>query len=223
MKKIIIAIDGSSSCGKSTLARTLAQKLKYRFIDTGAMYRAVTLFFLENDVDIHDAEQVVLALSQISITFQNIEGQNTTFLNGNNVEQKIRTMQISRMVSEVARIPEVRRFLVAQQHAMGKDKGIVMDGRDIGSVVFPNAELKLFISASLQSRTDRRYNELIERGESITRDAVRENLKKRDLIDSNRADSPLIRAKDAIGLDTTYLTREEMINIALQLVKNIID
>ncbi|MBT8219104.1 MAG: (d)CMP kinase [Bacteroidia bacterium] len=223
MNKIIIAIDGSSSCGKSTLARTLARKLGYRFIDTGAMYRAVTLYILENNVDIKDAEQIALALSRITISFENINGQNTAFLNGTNVEKKIRTMRISHMVSEIARIPEVRRFLVAQQHVMGKDKGIVMDGRDIGSVVFPSAELKLFISASLESRTERRAAELIERGESITKEAVRENLKKRDLIDSTRADSPLIRAKDAIGLDTTHLTRDQMIEIALQMVKNLID
>lgn len=222
LKKIIIAIDGSSSCGKSTLAKSLAKTLGYKYIDTGAMYRAVTLYVLQNDVDIRDEEQIAIALSKVTISFQNINGYNTTFLNGMNVEREIRKMDISNFVSQVAMIPLVRHFLVKQQLKMGQDKALVMDGRDIGSIVFPDAELKLFISASLNARTDRRYQELLNRGESITWDEVKSNLKMRDQIDSTRKESPLVRAKDSIGLDTSHLSQIQMSEIALQLVRNII-
>lgn len=222
LKKIIIAIDGASSCGKSTLAKSLATKLGYAFVDSGAMYRVVTLYLLRNEISI-EAEAVTHALPNIQISFQNIDGKNTAFLNGENVETDIRTMHISNHVSEVAVISQVRKFIVAQQKAMSKEKGVVMDGRDTGTVVFPDAELKLFISASVETRTDRRYKELLDRGFEITRQEVHDNLQKRDRIDSTREESPLIRAKDAIGLDTTHLTPEAALEIALRLANNSIN
>jgi len=221
-KKIIIAIDGSSSCGKSTLAKSLAHTLGYGFVDSGAMYRMVTLYFLQNNVPLEE-KSIQSALQQISMKFKNIDGQNIAFLNNQHVEKDIRTMEVSDYVSNVAIISDVRKFVVKQQKAMSKDKGVVMDGRDTGTVVFPDAELKLFISASIETRTERRHQELLDRGFDISAKEVEENLQKRDHIDSTREDSPLLRAKDAIGLDTTHLTREEVYNIALRLAKNIID
>lgn len=221
-KKIIIAIDGSSSCGKSTLAKSLAQTLGYAFVDSGAMYRMVTLYFQRNNVPLEE-KAIADALAQISLTFKNIDGQNIAFLNGDHVEKAIRTMEVSGYVSEVAVISQVRKFVVKQQKAMSIDKGVVMDGRDTGSVVFPDAELKLFVSASLETRTKRRHRELLDRGFDISYAEVQENLEKRDHIDSTREDSPLMRAKDAIGLDTTHLTKPEVYEIALRLAKNIID
>jgi len=222
LKKIIIAIDGASSCGKSTLAKSLAKQLGYRFVDSGAMYRVVTLYFLRHDIPLEE-DSIAEALPHIHITFENIEGKNTAFLNGENVESEIRTMKVSDHVSDVAKISSIRKFAVEQQKAIGHQKAVVMDGRDIGTVVFPNAELKLFISASAEVRTDRRYKELLDRGFKITRDEVFDNLQKRDLIDSSRKDSPLIRAVDAIGLDTTHLTTQEALDIALRLAQNVID
>ena len=221
LKKIIIAIDGASSCGKSTLAKTLAQQLGYVFVDSGAMYRAFTLYLLRNNIALEE-DAITEALSNIHISFKNIDGKNTAFLNGKNVETDIRTMNISDNVSEVAVLSIVRKFVVAQQKAMSTQKGVVMDGRDTGTVVFPNAELKLFISAAIETRTDRRYKELLDRGFKITRQEVHDNLQKRDHIDSTRQDSPLIRAKDAIGLDTTHLTPTAALEIALRLAKNAI-
>lgn len=186
------------------------------------MYRMVTLYFLQNNVPLEE-KSIQSALQQISMKFKNIDGQNIAFLNNQHVEKDIRTMEVSDYVSNVAIISDVRKFVVKQQKAMSKDKGVVMDGRDTGTVVFPDAELKLFISASIETRTERRHQELLDRGFDISAKEVEENLQKRDHIDSTREDSPLLRAKDAIGLDTTHLTREEVYNIALRLAKNIID
>lgn len=221
MKKIIIAIDGASSCGKSTLAKSLAAELGYAFVDSGAMYRVVTLYLLRHSIAIEPAA-IAAVLPEIKISFQHIDGKNTAFLNGENVETDIRTMNVSNHVSDVAVISLVRKFVVAQQKAMSLKKAVVMDGRDTGTVVFPDAELKLFISASAETRTDRRYQELLDRGFEITKQEVHDNLQKRDHIDSTRADSPLIRAKDAIGLDTTHLTPEGVLEIALRLAQNAI-
>jgi cytidylate kinase len=219
MKRIIIAIDGYSSCGKSTLAKALAKELHYAYVDTGAMYRAVTLYFLDNDVDFNEKEEVAEALMKIEIHFERVAGQNHTFLNDNDVEAEIRTMRVSDMVSPVSTISEVRRFLVAQQQKMGHRKGVVMDGRDIGTVVFPKAELKIFLTADTDIRTQRRYDELKAKGQEIDFEIVRKNLIERDLIDSNRADSPLRQAEDAVLIDNSYLTPAEQLQKALDLVK----
>lgn len=222
MKKIVVAIDGHSSCGKSTLAKDLAAKLGYAYVDSGAMYRAVTLFFLENDIDIKDADAVDQALTQIKIHFERINNANHTFLNGEDVEKEIRTMRVSEFVSPVSTISAVRRFLVKQQQALGEQKGIVMDGRDIGTVVFPKAELKIFLTSNIEERTRRRYEELIAKGIKEDLQLVQKNLEERDHIDSTRADSPLTQAKGAILLDNTFLSREDQLNVALELAKRII-
>jgi CMP/dCMP kinase len=219
MKKIIIAIDGFSSCGKSTLAKALAKKLHYAYVDTGAMYRAVTLYFLDNDVDINDRESVKKALTQIELHFERTPTGNHIFLNGKDIEDEIRTMRVAEMVSPVATISVVRRAMVQQQQLMGRRKGIVMDGRDIGTVVFPDAELKIFLTADTQIRTQRRYDEMLAKGElNVSFEEVKNNLTERDLIDSNRADSPLRQAEDAILLDNSYLTPEEQLQKVLDLV-----
>lgn len=218
MKKIIIAIDGHSSCGKSTLAQDLAKKLHYIYVDTGAMYRAVTLYFIQNNIDINKETEVAAALCQISIIFKNINGKNHTFLNGLDVEDSIRSMEISQFVSEVSSISSVRRFLVKQQQALGESKGLVMDGRDIGSVVFPEAELKIFLTASPEVRAKRRMLDYRERDIQISEDEILQNLAHRDLIDSTRADSPLIQTKDAFLLDNSNLTKEEQLALIIQLI-----
>lgn len=225
-QKITIAIDGYSSCGKSTLAKELAKELQYVFIDSGAMYRGVTLFALENkwiDGDNVNQKKLILALPEIQLNFKlNSETKSPElYLNGKNVSKEIRTPKVSAHVSLVASIKEVREKLVASQREMGKKGGIVMDGRDIGSVVFPNAELKLFVTASADVRTERRYEELIFKGVSITKEEVKANLLKRDKIDSTRKESPLIQTKDAIILDNTHLDREEQLKVALELVSKI--
>lgn len=216
MKDIIVAIDGFSSCGKSTLARALAAKYHYAYVDSGAMYRAVTLYFLNNDVDWNDESQVTSALDHISIGFKfNPETDtNETYLNGLNVEYAIRDMRISAKVSEVSRIKAVRNALVQFQQDMGEHRGIVMDGRDIGTVVFPDAELKLFMTADTAVRVQRRYQELLEKGETITIEQVTENLAHRDHIDTTRAESPLRQAKDALVLDNTDFSQEEQLALA---------
>lgn len=219
MNKIIIAIDGYSSCGKSTIAKSLAEALDYIFIDTGAMYRAVTYFFLKNNIDVKDAAAVEKALEQISISFQKNENKNETYLNGENVEKAIRTMEVSSHVSPVAAVSAVRRAMVAQQQAIGVEKGVVMDGRDIGTVVFPDAEMKLFVTADPDIRAQRRHVELLKRGEQIDIESVKANLLERDEIDSNRADSPLRQAEDAIVLDTSHMTMEEQLDTAFKMVK----
>jgi cytidylate kinase len=218
VKKIIVAIDGFSSCGKSTMARQLAEKLGYVFIDSGAMYRAVTLYFLNNAIDFDDKEAIAKALENITITFKfNPEIEKAeTYLNGENVEQQIRTMEVSRNVSPVAAISDVRKFLVKQQQQMGTEKGIVMDGRDIGTVVFPNAELKIFLTANPEIRAQRRQKELEEKGQKLSIDEVRNNLQERDKIDSTREDSPLRQADDAKVLDNSDIDRDEQLAIVLK-------
>ena len=215
MGKITIAIDGYSSTGKSTIAKRLAASLNYIYVDTGAMYRAVTLFALQEgiiDKDGHlDEAALVDKLSEIHLQFVPNEetGRSEMYLNDNNVEQEIRTLHVSGFVSKVAAIKEVREKLVKMQQAMGKDKGIVMDGRDIGTVVFPEAELKLFMTASPETRATRRYKELLEKGEAVTYEEVLRNVEERDRIDSTRTVSPLTKAKDAIEFDNSDMGLEE--------------
>ena len=200
MKKIIIAIDGFSSCGKSTLAKQLAKELNYIFVDSGAMYRAITLFFLRNHIDWNKQKEVVKALSEIHLDFEykNDDNQSHILLNDENVDVLIRDMLISENVSAVATIKEVRDFAVAQQQLMGKKKGIVMDGRDIGTTVFPNAALKIFVTADIAVRVERRFKEMLEKNTLVTIDEIKNNLEMRDYIDSNREVSPLKKASDAI-------------------------
>jgi|TARA_B110000285_G_scaffold184065_1_gene208489 cytidylate kinase len=217
MKKIIIAIDGFSSCGKSTIANTLAQKLNYIYINTGAMYRAVTLYLLDNNIDYKDIEAVKSALPNIKIHFDfDVDKGNYTFLNDVNVEDEIRTMRVANAVSPVSSISEVRREMVCQQQEMGKIKGVVLEGRDIGTVVFPDAELKIFMTADVDIRTQRRYEESIKKGQDVSFEAVKRNLLERDRIDSTRKDSPLKQAEDARILDNSNLTPSEQLNLAYE-------
>ena len=214
MKKITIAIDGYSSCGKSTMAKDLAREVGYIYIDSGAMYRAVTLYCLENNLfteDGIDSERLAKEMPNLSISFElNLETQRPmTFLNGRNVENQIRTMEVSSHVSPVAALPFVREALVKLQQQMGEAKGIVMDGRDIGTVVFPNAELKIFVVASAEIRAQRRYDELKAKGQEASFEEILQNVKERDYIDQNRAVSPLKQADDALLLDNSNLTIEE--------------
>lgn len=217
-KKIIIAIDGFSSCGKSTLAKAMAKALAYVFVDTGAMYRAIALYFLRNNIPFNDTATIEAALHAIELRFKynNVSQKSDMYLNGENVEQEIREMQVSQKVSEVASIAAVRDFAVAQQQAMGVDKGIVMDGRDIGTVVFPNAELKLFVTADPTIRLERRYQELLQTNPAIQKEEVAANLQQRDLMDSTRAHSPLRQADDALVLDNTNLDRAQQFELAMQ-------
>lgn len=216
-KKIIITIDGWSSCGKSTLARQLAKKLGYVYVDSGAMYRAITLYFLRNHVDWTDTKEVNKALKEIHLDFHFNEKTETSeiFLNDENVEYVIRDLVVAEKVSDVAAIREVRSFAVAQQQKMGIKKGIVMDGRDIGTVVFPKAELKIFMTADNAVRVERRFRELYEKNPNITIEEVKSNLEMRDYIDSHREVSPLRKADDAIVLDNTNLTQEQQLHKAL--------
>lgn len=216
---MIIAIDGHSSCGKSTLAKALAKKLHYAYVDSGAMYRAVTLYFIENAVPYDAAAAVEEALSQIEIHFERVEGQNHTFLNGRDVERLIREMRVSDQVSPVSAIPAVRRAMVRQQQALGNRRSLVMDGRDIGTVVFPDAELKIFLTADLDVRTSRRHLELAAKGIDAEWEEIRENLNERDRIDSTRTDSPLRQAEDAVVIDNTLLSEDEQLEKALLLAK----
>lgn len=218
-KDIIIAIDGYSACGKSTTARLLAEKLEYVFIDTGAMYRAVTLYFLQNNINFNRHEEVIAGLQNIHIHFEyNKESKRPdTYLNNTCVEEEIRSLTVSECVSEVSAIPAVRKNMVAQQQLMGKNKRIVMDGRDIGTHVFPQAELKIFMTADLEVRVQRRVSELQKKGYNFIDAAeIRENLLHRDYVDSHRTDSPLTKATDAIELDTTYYTIPEQVEIVYQ-------
>lgn len=210
-KNLIIAIDGWSSCGKSTLAKALAYRLNYIYIDSGAMYRGVTVYFQENKVDINSDEALRSALSNISLEFRLVDGINTLFLNGANIEDAIRMPSVSADVSKVAALPLVRDFLQSKQREYGANRRIIMDGRDIGTVIFPNADLKIFVTASVEVRTERRYQELKNKGIDISRDAVEENLKMRDHIDSTRDHSPLRQANDATVLDNSTMTREEQL------------
>ncbi len=220
--KIIIAIDGYSSCGKSTLAKELAKKLGYNYIDSGAMYRAIALYFLRNQVDFSDHNKVLDAIANINLTFvfSEEEERSNIHLNDEDVEPYIRDMIVSEKVSEVAAIREVRSFAVAQQKRMGRKKGIVMDGRDIGTAVFPEAELKIFMTADPEVRVMRRFKEMYAVNPHIGIDEVRNNLELRDYIDSNREESPLHRAADALLLDNSNLTRDEQLSLTLEWVKN---
>jgi cytidylate kinase len=220
--KIIIAIDGFSSCGKSTLARELAGELGYTYIDSGAMYRAITLYFLQHSVGFDNTGQIMDALANIHLTFAHNAGSNKSeiYLNDENVEHQIRDMIVAEKVSQVAAIKEVRSFATAQQKKMGKKKGIVMDGRDIGTTVFPDAELKIFMTAAPEIRVKRRFEELYPTNPNITLEEVKHNLELRDYIDSNREVSPLTQAEDAIVLDNSAITREEQLERVLGWVKD---
>lgn len=219
MQKIVIAIDGYSGCGKSSTAKSVAKQLGYTYIDSGAMYRAATLYFLNNDVDISSPQQVRNYLDSLDITFRpNPESKDQeTYLNGVNVEKEIRTMKVSDYVSEVSKLKEVRNELVSQQQKMGREKGVVMDGRDIGTVVFPEAELKVFMTADLNIRAVRRQKELQEKGSKIALEKIIQNLSERDKIDSGRKESPLIKANDAVEVDTSHLQFEEQVNLIVEL------
>ena len=219
MPKIVIAIDGYSSCGKSTTAKAVAARMGYGYIDTGAMYRAVTLFFSQEHVSLTSQKEITAALEKMHISFShnNRTGKNETCLNGLNVEEEIRKMSISNIVSEVSVIPEVRWAMVAQQQKMGRRRGVVMDGRDIGTKVFPDAEVKVFMTADTSIRAKRRQQELLAKGEMINLEVIIQNLEKRDLIDSTRAESPLMQAPDAILLDTSHMTIEEQVDWVIEL------
>lgn len=220
MKKIIVTIDGRSSCGKSTLARQLAQSLGYVYIDSGAMYRAITLHFLRHHIDWTDPQQTADGLQNIRLAFvfNARSGKSEMMLNGENVEYFIRDLVVAEKVSDVAAIAEVRRFAVEQQQQMGREKGIVMDGRDIGTTVFPDAELKIFMTADTDIRVQRRYREMMEKNPNVTPEEVRRNLELRDHIDSTREVSPLRQAADAVLLDNTNLSMEEQLDFALKCV-----
>lgn len=217
MKKIVIAIDGYSSCGKSTTAKQVAAELEYAYIDTGAMYRAVTLYFLNNHVSLTNPKEINDALHHIEITFHYNPktSRNEIFLNGLNVEDEIRKMYISNQVSEVSVVPEVRRAMVAQQQKMGKRRGVVMDGRDIGTAVFPDAEVKFFMTADVDTRARRRQQELLEKNQLVNLTDIKANLQKRDHIDSTRAESPLRQAEDAHLLDTSHMTIDEQVEFVI--------
>jgi len=216
--KINIAIDGHSSCGKSTLAKDISKKMKYVYIDSGAMYRAVALYYIENDIHPNDKKSAIKALSQINIDLKSIDNKFCIFLNGVDVTQRIIAIDVSSIVSEVAAISEVRRKLVKIQQEVGENKGVVMDGRDICTVVFPNAELKLFVTANIDVRTERRFLELKAKGMPTEFETVKNNLIHRDTIDSTRTDSPLRMTKDAVLIDNSYMTKEEQLFLVEKLV-----
>ena len=227
MKKITIAIDGFSSTGKSTLAKELAKELQYVYVDTGAMYRAVTLYAMKNgyiSAASFDKEKLVASLPSIQLVFQyNAElGFGEMYLNGENVEKEIRTIEVSSFVSKVAEVSQVRSKLVEQQQEMGKNKGIVMDGRDIGTVVFPDAELKVFMTASAETRAQRRFDELQSKGDNVSYEEVLKNVVERDYIDSHREDSPLVIADDAVEIDNSYLNKEEQFAAVMELVNDVV-
>jgi len=220
-RKLIIAIDGHSSCGKSTLAKDLASCIEYLYVDSGAMYRAVTLYFSTNGIHPDDLIEVEKNLDNIQISFKIIDGKPHTLLNNQDVEDQIRTPFVASQVSKVSTLPLVRRKLVEQQRILGTNGGIVMDGRDIGTVVFPNADLKIFLTASVEIRTWRRYLELRKKGMHVLFPEIKRNLVSRDHIDSTRKDSPLKKAEDAILLDNSHLSRSEQLDIVLKMVKEL--
>jgi cytidylate kinase len=219
---IIIAIDGYSSCGKSTLAKALAKRLGYIYMDTGAMYRAVSLYIIRHNIPINDLKpkEIKEVLNQIDIQFiwNENEGQSETYLNGENVEQEIRGKEVSEKVSDVAQIKTIRARMVELQRKAGLHKGLVMDGRDIGTKVFPDAELKLFMTADPDIRAKRRYDELIAKGLDVSLEEVKQNIKLRDYNDTNRKENPLTKAEDAIELDNSFLDEEEQLNFVLKLI-----
>lgn len=215
MKRIIVAIDGYSSCGKSTVAKALARHAGYTYVDTGAMYRAVALWAIEHQAT--EPEQIIPRLEEIHVSFLQTEDGQHTCLNGRDVEKEIRQLEVGNAASQISQIKEVRQYLVAQQQAMGKEKGIVMDGRDIGTVVFPKAELKLFLTASPEVRAQRRYDELKEKGQTPNYEDVLRDVNERDYRDMHRDESPLRQAEDAIVVDNSHLTREEQMEVIYDL------
>lgn len=221
---LIIAIDGFSSCGKSTIAKDLAKAMEYRFIDSGAMYRAVSYYFLENNIDVNNAstQEIENALKNLTIHFENINGVNTVFLNNTPLTTEIRSGRVSSIVSEVAAKSHVRSLLVAMQQSYAKSGGLVMDGRDIGSVVFPNADIKFFVSADIDIRSQRRYDELVGTKNELSLVDVKKNLSHRDHIDSTRADSPLIQTPDAVVIDTSHHTRQSQLEEVMKYVNDLI-
>ena len=216
---IVVAIDGYSSCGKSTLAKALAKKLGFIYVDSGAMYRAVALYFLRNNIDSHNHDQIESALKEIHLNFHSRDYETHITLNGEEVSDEIRLMPVSEKVSEVSALREVRREMVKQQQRMGKSKNIVMDGRDIGTTVFPNAPVKLFMTADPKVRAERRYKEIHPKNPNITLEEIFENLAHRDYADTTREESPLVRASDAIILDNTNLSPEQQLQFALNKVE----
>lgn len=218
---IVVAIDGYSSCGKSTLAKALAKKLHYIYVDSGAMYRAVALYFLRNNVDTKNHEQIEEALKNIHLNFHSRDYETHITLNDEEVSEEIRQMPVSEKVSEVSALKEVRREMVKQQQRMGKSKNIVMDGRDIGTAVFPDASLKIFMTADPSVRAKRRYDEIHAKNPDLTLEDIFENIAHRDFQDTTRAESPLVRAQDAIILDNTDLTPEQQLQFALDRVDNL--
>jgi cytidylate kinase len=218
-RKIVVAIDGYSSCGKSTLAKALAKKLHFIYVDSGAMYRAVTLFFLRNNTDLNNHDLIIDALDHIDLNFHSRDYQSHILLNGEEVSEEIRQMPVSENVSKISAIKEVRLAMVKQQQKMGKSKNMVMDGRDIGTVVFPNAQIKLFMTADPKIRAERRYLELITKGEEVSLEEIFENIAHRDYQDTTREISPLTRADDAIILDNTNLTEEEQLEFAIHKIE----
>ena len=221
-KNIVIAIDGYSSCGKSTIAKALAKKLRFIYIDSGAMYRAVTLYFLRNNIALNDDEAIQNALSDIHLNFHSLDYQSHITLNNEEVSEEIRQMPVSENVSHVSAIRDVRVEMVRQQQRMGKSKNIIMDGRDIGTVVFPDADLKLFMTADPKIRAERRYNELMLKDEEVTMEEVFDNIAHRDYLDTTRKESPLVRADDAIILDNTSMDQAEQLDFALEHIMHLL-
>ncbi len=219
---MIIAVDGYSSCGKSTLAKEIAKALDITYIDSGAMYRAVTLYGLQQGLQRGEEHQIIDSLQHIVISFgKNEDGTQAIFLNEKNVSEEIRGMEVSNNVSFYAKIKEVRAFLVAQQRSFAKNNSIIMDGRDIGTVVFPNADLKIFMTAQPNIRAQRRYEELVAKGKNVTLEEVLQNVKERDFIDENREESPLLKAANAFVIDNSHITREEQLALSLQKIEEI--
>ncbi|MBU1374104.1 MAG: (d)CMP kinase [Bacteroidetes bacterium] len=218
-KNVVVAIDGYSSCGKSTLAKALAKKLHFIYVDSGAMYRAVTLYFLRNQTDLHQHDLIIDALDHIDLNFHSRDYQSHILLNGEEVSDEIRQMPVSENVSKIASIKEVRQAMVKQQQKMGRSKNMVMDGRDIGTVVFPDAQVKLFMTADPKIRAERRYKELKANGEEVSLEEIFENIAHRDYQDTTRQESPLTRADDAIILDNTNLTETEQLDFAISKIE----
>lgn len=225
MKDIVIAIDGYSGCGKSTTAKSVAEALHYTYLDSGAMYRAVTCYFIKNNINPADPQAIQSALANILIEFRYNEDTKTneTYLNGINVERDIRKMEVSKQVSQVSAIPSVRSAMVAQQRKLGANKRVVMDGRDIGTHVFPDAELKIFMTADLLTRAQRRKEELKEKGQDVSLEEIIRNLSERDHIDTTRKENPLLKADTAIEIDTTHITVEEQVEKVVRLAREIIE